>query len=267
MEALQQQLYAGAAAGDLGAIDRCIQMGVSINLMDPNSSDTVLMTACRTGREDIVKYCLQNGAKNDPHPDFGQTALHAAVSSGQFACTHVLLEEAAGSGAADMICNLTDPRGQTALHIACSMGHEELCILLLNHGSAITMPDCNGMTALHLACVGGHKACLALLMDHGGDVLIDQSDVDGNTPLHLAAKYGSIACTRLLLETAANVNIRNAAGQTPYALSSQSGQHQIGLLLLKYMSSTPGSMTSIIFFVFNIPCITFFIVLLTVIRL
>ena len=117
-------------------------------------------------------------------------------------------------------------------------GQEELCILLLNHGAMLSVPDCTGMTALHLACGGGHKACLALLMDHGGDVLIDQPDIDGNTPLHLAAKYGSIACTRLLLETAANVNSLNAAGQTPYALSSLSGQHQIGLLLLKYMSPT-----------------------------
>ena len=207
--------------------------------MDPASSDTVLMMACRTGHEEMVRYCLHHGAKNDPHPDFGQTALHAAVSSGQFSCARILLEEAADSGAAGLIANLTDPRGQTALHVASSMGHEELVILLLHHGSIVNTVDCQGNTALHLACMGGHKACLAVLMDHGGDELIDQPDLNGNTALHLAAHNGSIACSRLLLETAANVVARNAEGLTPYAVSSRAGQHQIGLLLLKYHDNTP----------------------------
>lgn len=186
------------------------QGGLSINLMDPASSDTVLMMACRTGHEEMVRYCLARGAKNDPHPDFGQTALHAAVSAAQFGCARTILEEAAESGAASLIANLTDPRGQTALHVAASLGLEELLILLLHHGSLVETVDCQGNTAMHLACVGGHKACLAVLMDHGGDDLIDQPDLNGNTALHLSAFNGSIACTRLLLETAANVVAKNA---------------------------------------------------------
>jgi len=52
---------------------------VSPNLMDPQTTDTPLMMACRAGRADVVNLCLQFGGRNDPHPDFGQTALHAAI--------------------------------------------------------------------------------------------------------------------------------------------------------------------------------------------
>ena len=55
------------------------EVGVSPNLMDPQTTDTPLMMACRSGRADVVNLCLQFGGRNDPHPDFGQTALHAAI--------------------------------------------------------------------------------------------------------------------------------------------------------------------------------------------
>jgi ankyrin repeat protein len=54
--------------------------------MEEFSGDTVLISACRMGRIDIVALALERGARNDPHPDFGQTALQAAVSSGHANC-------------------------------------------------------------------------------------------------------------------------------------------------------------------------------------
>ena len=205
--------------------------------MDPVSSDTPLMLACRAGKTDVVSYCLQHGAKNDPHPDFGQTALHAAVSAGHFGCARIILDEAAMSSADSMIANLTDPRLQTPLHVACSQGAEEIAVLLLNHGASVSEMDVGGMTCLHLCCQAGHKTCLALILDHGGDDLISSVDLAGNTALHLAAANGHISCVRLLVETAADVNVKNYAGLTPYMLSSKRGHHQIGLMLLKYHDS------------------------------
>jgi uncharacterized protein len=206
--------------------------------MDPVSSDTPLMIACRTGKVEVVQFCLKNGAKNDPHPEFGQTALHAAVAANQFTCAKAILEEAACSQADSMIANLTDPRLQTPLHVACTEGSEEICILLLNHGASVNEVDVGGMSCIHLSAQAGHKACLALLLDHGADELIGSVDLAGNTALHLAAANGHIGCVRLLVESAADVTSKNYAGLTPYMLCTKRGHHQIGLVLLKYHDPT-----------------------------
>lgn len=63
--------------------------------MEPGTGDTPLMIACRRGDALGVRICLQHGAKNDPHPEFGQTALHAGVDAMQIDGVRVLLEAAA----------------------------------------------------------------------------------------------------------------------------------------------------------------------------
>ena len=47
----------------------------SMDVMDSASGDTPLMLACRLGHDEMAAICLRHGAKNDPHPSFGQTAL------------------------------------------------------------------------------------------------------------------------------------------------------------------------------------------------
>ena len=66
------------------------------------------MIACKHGYDKMVSLCLQYGAKNDPHPEFGQTALHIAVECNQLACAEVLLVAAQKSEADHIIANLAD---------------------------------------------------------------------------------------------------------------------------------------------------------------
>ncbi|KAJ1417679.1 ankyrin repeat-containing domain protein, partial [Ochromonadaceae sp. CCMP2298] len=190
------------------------------------------MIACRKGFSEIVRLCLEYGAKNDPHPEFGQTALHASVAERQVECARVLLQVAAASEADSIISNLSDPSGQTPLHTAAFLGSAALVELLLNHGATLSSVDDQGQTPLHLCASSGVKACLATLLDHGGDELIDTPDSSGNTALHHATYHGRLDCVRLLLETAADVHTRNAEGLSAYSLASSRGHHQIGLLLL-----------------------------------
>ena len=94
----------------------------------------------------------------------------------------MLLEEASRCDAGAMISNLTDPKLQTPLHIACNNGSDQLVVLLLNHGASINPVDSTGMNCMHLACMNGHKGCLALLLDHlGGDDLIEEIDSQGKS--------------------------------------------------------------------------------------
>lgn len=49
-----------------------------VDLFEPHTGETALLIAGRLGHERIVELCLSWGAKNDPHPSFGQTGLQAS---------------------------------------------------------------------------------------------------------------------------------------------------------------------------------------------
>ena len=68
----------------------------------------------------------KTGAKNDPHPHFGQTALQAAVSAGHASCVQCILEAAAPSGSDSVIANHEDPNGEAPIHVAARCGNEEI---------------------------------------------------------------------------------------------------------------------------------------------
>jgi ankyrin repeat protein len=235
LSSVQRKVFMYAQQGDVSALHRALQSGSSINIIDPTTTDSPLMAACRKGFTNIVKLCLEYGAKNDPHPEFGQTALHASVSSGHYGCAEFILKVAAESNADHIISNLTDQYGQTPLHCAALMGSVPLTELLLGHGARIDCVDSYGQTALHLSAGSINKACLAVLLDQGGDEVIEVEDVYGNRPLHHAVYHGRLECAKLLLETAAEVNAPNSKSLTPYNLAVMQGHHQIGLLLQEYL--------------------------------
>lgn len=236
-EALTKQMFAAANASDNLQLKEVLNHNIPVNIMEPATFDTPLMICVRNGNTEGTQICLDHGARNDPHPDFGQTALHAGVDAGHYDAVLVLMLAAAESQADSIISNLADPSGQTPLHLSSLRGNARILELLLTHGADISRVDDKGQTSLHLTCAAGHKSCLAVLLDHGGDILLEETDNSGNCCLHYAAMYGRLACVRLLLETAAEVMTRNNRGLTPYNLASAKGHHQVGLLLLEYQDS------------------------------
>ena len=55
--------------------------GCPVDLMEEHTRDTALLVAARCGWVNIAELCLQLGAKNDPHPHFGKTALQVCIIS------------------------------------------------------------------------------------------------------------------------------------------------------------------------------------------
>lgn len=84
--------------------------------------------------------------------------------------------------------------GETALHMASRLGHNEIASLLLSKGADVNEPTVHPEeTALHLAAVGGHEPVVKLLLDSGATV----QDAD----ISAAANGGNLQVMDLLLQS------------------------------------------------------------------
>lgn len=199
----RERLFPAVSRGDVGVVSEIFDQGCPVDLAQVGTGDTSLLLSCRLGHIDIAEECLRRGSKNDPHPDFGQTALQAAVASGQEACTRLLLETASPSRSDVVVSNHKDPNEETPLHVACRRGYGGIVEALLHHGADLSLVDRDGGTSVHGAAGAGHAGALASLLDAGGDAVLEQKNRKGNSALHSAAASGHIACVELLLGTAA----------------------------------------------------------------
>jgi ankyrin repeat protein len=128
--------------------------------------------------------------------------------------------------------DLTDTRGQTALHAAMrfcfdsrdSLRCRRLLDALLYEGAPINAADQSGATPLLILlgvhtkpgtdCDGTHLgALLPALLDAGAD--IDHADEHGVTALHACAMHATFEPARVLLQRGANREARDCMQRTP----------------------------------------------------
>ena len=216
-----------------------INEGCPIDLMERESGDTALMVACRRGRSHIVKFCLGRGAKNDPHPQYGQTALQAAVASGQAKCAKIILQTAAQHKMDVVIVNHADPMKDSPLHVAARMGDTQTMEVLLQHGADYKLVDAKGRRPLHVAAAHSMYKSVALLVD-----VVDNLDIgeyNGNTALHLASTANDPAIVKLLLDTAADPRCVNTESKTPLTIALELRHMECATLLKAGMAHVLGT--------------------------
>ncbi|KAF4146407.1 Formin Homology 2 Domain [Phytophthora infestans] len=211
-----------------------LEDGCPIDLLEGGTGDTLLMLACRLGNAELVELCLSRRAKNDPHPEFGETALQVAVNSLHAHCVGLLLSTAAKSDMDTEIVNHIDPNNDAPLHVAARHGDLACLQLLLHHGADICVVEEFGRTPLHCAVANGNLDCVAYLLDVGGDSVLNSGDHDGDTALHYAALSGNEDIVKLLLESAANVFATNVHKETAYDIAVREKQQRCAELISRY---------------------------------
>jgi len=204
----------------------------------------------RMGREDELKYVLDNGAEDDEKDESGMTTLLWAAKNGHANICTLLLDRweevnvKDGDGMTSdfahlfghaKICTLLlnrDDIGTTTLHFAARNGHANICTLLLDRGVEVNTKNNGGCTALHFAAMGGHANICVLLLDRGAEV--DAKDnKNGSAALHLAATTGHAKICTLLLNSGAEVDVKNKNGLTALHIAAMGGYAKICTLLLE----------------------------------
>ena len=169
-----------------------------------------LVAACREGRLDDARSCLDGGAAVDGSDAWGYTALWAACCEGHVDTVMLLLDRGAD-------VNRQEPgRGRSPLYASCWKGHLDVARLLLDHGADLNLGDIWGYEPLHVSCADGEADISRLLLERGAD--IRRVTRAGRTPLYFARLYDQAALADWLERISAAGGWSHYLSEPRYAL-------------------------------------------------
>ncbi|XP_014240790.1 SH3 and multiple ankyrin repeat domains protein 3 isoform X2 [Cimex lectularius] len=203
--------------------------------------------------EKITKMCSKGLDPNFHCPDTGETPLSMAAAIKKPA---KILMALVNGGA---LLDYRTKEGCTALHKAVQANSLEAVSTLLELGSSPNYKDAKGLTPLYwavtqptdpLLCEGllhdratigaqdlqgwqeVHQACRIGLVQHLEQLLFYGADMNarnasGNTPLHVCAVNSQDSCARLLLFRGCQREALNYANQTPYQVAVIAGNLEL----------------------------------------
>ncbi|KAL2085161.1 hypothetical protein ACEWY4_018481 [Coilia grayii] len=140
-----------------------------------------LHLAVRGGNIEVIKLCIEKGARVHQQQADRSTALHLACTQGAIEAVKLML---CANLHGDDIINMRDGANQTPLHRATIFDHVDLAEYLISKGADIDCIDCKGLSPLLLATSCGAWRAVAFLLSKGANVNI--KDKEGRNFLHLA---------------------------------------------------------------------------------
>ena len=222
-------------------------------LLDANSTgDTPFLAAASRGNVGACR-CLWNAAGKFEEStcwntrrrmlrstnDGGDTALNAAVASGQEEELLTLLLEAddeidgwyrskertmtndvGGEEDTALQSKCVDKingKGLSPLIVACERNLASIAALLLKHRADLRTRDSEDRNALAVAAFCGCNDMVEFLLAHeeAKSLLLNAGDSGGRTPLWLAARTGNLSVVKLLMDAGADATIGDEEGLSP----------------------------------------------------
>jgi ankyrin repeat protein len=193
-------LYFAIINADTTAAQILVDAGSDVNAKFPlketkGLSLTALMLAVATGKADLVKLLLAEGANVRGKNEFNSTPLMMSASQfGNIAVVRLLLEAGAD-------VNAKEDDGDNALLMASAAGRYDIILVLLEAGAELNTKNNIGFTALITAAWWGHLDTVKLLVSKG--IQINEKDRDGRTALMIAEGKGHKDIARFLKEAGA----------------------------------------------------------------
>ncbi|XP_045121197.1 uncharacterized protein LOC123510274 isoform X2 [Portunus trituberculatus] len=169
----------------------------------------------------------------------GNTAMHYAVSHGNFDVVSVLLDS--------KVCNVNQQNkaGYTATMLVSlaqirSQTHASVVQRLFQLGDLNIKASQHGQTALMLAVSHGRLDMVQMLVAAGAEINIQ--DDDGSTALMCAAEHGHLAIVKFLLaQPDTDPTLMDNDGSTALTIAVEAGHRDVGVLLYKHLNLSRGS--------------------------
>lgn len=189
-----EALFALTEAGDTEELTRLLDENPE--LLDEQHVDTgatPLISGAQHGHVGVVCLCLERGAMVEARDGMSLTALQHAAIGGH---TEVALRLLRGGADADTWDSffLHSPLLQAA-----SRGHAGVMLALLPYltHSALHRADMSGRTALWLACSHGHAQVVLLLLQAGAQC-VRACSAPRHTPREIAVANGHSLCAAVI---------------------------------------------------------------------
>jgi len=163
------------------------------------------MCASWSGRTEIVKLLISNGADVNAKDSTGYTPLMYAIWSEKTETAKLLINNGAD-------VNAKDSTGYTPLMYAIWSEKTEMAKLLISNGADVNAKDSTGYTPLLLASCSGNLDIANLLIDMGANINVRGNDKSSPLLQASAANYHKLSI--LLINKGADVNAQNASGAT-----------------------------------------------------
>ncbi|XP_015208897.2 transient receptor potential cation channel subfamily A member 1b [Lepisosteus oculatus] len=272
--AVHAAAFAGAKKSMEIILKKGEEMGHSvfthINYLDKSSSSP-LHLAVHGGNIEVIKLCIDNGAKIDLQQCDKSTALHFACTQGATEAVKLMLSS---HDRVEEVVNIIDGAHQTPLHKASIFDHVDLVEYLLLKGAKIESIDCKGHTPLLLATRCGAWRTVELLLNKGANVkirdkqgcnfvhlavlqpkglknlpekflqhkdvkgLLNSEDNEGCTPLHYACRLGVSDSVNNMLGMKVSLNLKSKAKKSALHFAAEYGRINTCRRLLETMVDT-----------------------------
>jgi len=196
-----------AAVGHPHAMEVLLQSPAVMSLItekDVRGFSAVHYAAKKGDIKDLELFVAKNKTAATVTSDSLDTPIHVAARYGWKEAIDKLMDRQSAR-----ILNLQNSQGKTALHYACSEGHDISAEALLKLGATVER-DQNERSPLHLAAIKGSTRCCEAIL-HKYQDCINMLDRNKCTALHLAATNGHASVVKLLLSIdEAEVTVNNA---------------------------------------------------------
>lgn len=209
-----------------------IASGINIHERDSNGR-TALFRTCRVGQLEKAQILIAAGSDPNALDNKSEAPLQCAARYGHIECVGSLLKAGAD-------INYCPPASITEYSESALCSAVRRCpaaaILLLENGADPNAATDAMIYPLLTAIRWGRSELVSLLIQHKASVTV--CNTDGQTALHLAMLEGNAHIVRELINAGANINARDARGETPI-YSGVDAEHNALPAMVELLTAKP----------------------------